>query len=108
QNGHTGDTLTIVGNYVGVPGSRILLDFKTQDGSADQVVINGNASGSTALSVLNLTPGAPFTTSPALVQFLHGTAAPGVFNLAIAQGFGGVDVVLLPQTNASAQNIALG
>ena len=49
QNGFAGDRLTIGGNYVGIPGSQLRLDFATQTSTADQLLITGNASGSTAV-----------------------------------------------------------
>ena len=97
QNGFAGDRLTIGGNYVGIPGSQLRLDFATQTGTADQLLITGNASGSTAVSVFNLTPLAPFTTSPNLVQ-VNGTVAPNTFTLGTLQNFGALDVVLVPGT----------
>jgi len=102
QNGAATDRLTINGNYVGIPGSRIALDFNSQSNTADQVIITGNASGTTGLNVNNLTPGAPFTISPLLVQ-VNGTSTAN-FTLANAQNFGAVSVVALPQTNASGQS----
>lgn len=104
QNNAAGDRLAIGGNYVGSPGSRILLDFSTQTARADQVIINGSASGSTAVSVLNLTPLAPFTTGATLIQ--AGSIAPGTFTLANAQNFGTSALVLLPQNGGAA--LALG
>jgi outer membrane autotransporter protein len=95
QNGFAGDRLTIVGNYSGVPGSQLLLDFAPQSNTADLLLITGNASGSTAVAVNNLTPGVPFTLSPTLVQ-VNGTVAPNTFTLGTLQNFGAVDVVLLP------------
>jgi outer membrane autotransporter protein len=95
QNGFAGDRLTLVGNYTGIPGSQLLLDFAPQSNTADLFVITGNASGSTAVAVNNLTPGVPFTASPTLVQ-VNGTLAPNTFTLGTLQNFGAVDVVLLP------------
>lgn len=104
QNNAAGDRLTIGGNYVGSPGSRILLDFSTQTARADQVIINGSASGSTSISVLNLTPLAPFATAATLIQ--AGSIAPGTFTLANAQNFGTSALVLLPQNGGT--TVALG
>ncbi|MEM7444375.1 MAG: autotransporter outer membrane beta-barrel domain-containing protein [Pseudomonadota bacterium] len=41
QDGAVNDSLTINGNYVGVPGSKIMLDFDASTGTADQFVIAG-------------------------------------------------------------------
>ena len=95
QNNFAGDRLTLAGNYVGIPGSQLLLDFAPQSNTADLLLITGNASGSTAVAVNNLTPGVPFTVSPTLVQ-VNGTLAPNTFTLGTLQNFGAVDVVLFP------------
>ena len=95
QNGFAGDRLTIGGNYMGIPGSQLRLDFAPQSNTADLLLITGNASGSTAVAVNNLTPGVPFTTSPTLVQ-VNGTVAPNTFTLGTLQNFGALDVVLVP------------
>ncbi|WP_244937425.1 nidogen-like domain-containing protein, partial [Methylobacterium crusticola] len=67
QNGLAGDTLTVNGNYVG-RGGQVSLDVSTQNGASDRLVVTGNATGTTRLNLLNLTPGAAFTTSPTVVQ----------------------------------------
>ena len=91
---------------MGIPGSQLRLDFATQTSTADQLLITGNASGSTAVSVLNLTPLAPFTTSPSLVQ-VNGTVAPNTFTLGTLQNFGALDVVLVPGTGDVPGSFAL-
>ena len=93
QNGRAGDTLTINGNYVGQNG-RVNLDVSTQGGSADRLVVNGNASGTTALNLLNVSPGAAFSLSPVLVQ-VNGQQSAGAFTLGSVQNFGALDVSLL-------------
>jgi outer membrane autotransporter protein len=99
QNGVTSDVVTVRGNYVGSPGSAILYDFATSNSTADRLVVNGSASGTTAVSVRNLTPGSPFTTSPALIQ-VNG-AQNATFNLVGATNFGPVSVLLLPTGGGS-------
>ncbi|HVL29917.1 MAG TPA: autotransporter outer membrane beta-barrel domain-containing protein, partial [Sphingomicrobium sp.] len=99
QNDRTGDQLTINGNYVGLAGSRLLADFATQTGTADRLVINGDASGSTGIYVNNLTPTAPFTTGAPIVQ-VNGTLAPNTFTLAGTQNFGALDIVLVTQNGS--------
>ncbi|MBR1155192.1 autotransporter outer membrane beta-barrel domain-containing protein [Bradyrhizobium sp. JYMT SZCCT0428] len=95
QNNAVGDTLNVGGNYVGSPGSRILLDFSSQTAQADQVRITGSASGSTAVSVLNLTPLAPFTTGATIIQ-ANSPIVPNTFTLVTAP-FGTTTLALLPQ-----------
>jgi outer membrane autotransporter protein len=64
QNNFAGDRLTINGNYVGTPGSSIKLDFQSSNGTTDQVVVNGKASGSTTVSVRNLPPPSALVSAP--------------------------------------------
>ncbi|WP_162240239.1 autotransporter outer membrane beta-barrel domain-containing protein [Methylobacterium sp. Leaf93] len=92
QNGAAGDTLTIAGNYVGRNG-RVDLDVSSQSGTADRLVITGNAGGTTGLNLLNVTPGAAFTVSPVLVQ-VRGEQEANAFTLASARNFGAIDVSL--------------
>ena len=106
QNGRTGDQLTIIGNFFGAAGSSLSLDFATQTSTSDRLVITGSASGSTAVNVVNLTPGAPFTTSPTLVQ-VNGTVAPNAFTLGNLQNFGALDVILVPGSGASPGSFGL-
>src|SRR5229473_5584181 len=47
QNNVAGDRLTVTGNFTGSAGSTIALDINARTGVADQVVINGSATGST-------------------------------------------------------------
>jgi hypothetical protein len=67
QNAVAGDRLTVTGNFTGSAGSTIALDINARTGIADQIVINGSATGSTTLNVAGLTPGNPFTIGPNLV-----------------------------------------
>ncbi|WP_128566489.1 autotransporter outer membrane beta-barrel domain-containing protein, partial [Methylobacterium crusticola] len=67
QNGQAGDRLLINGNYVGRNG-QVSLDVASGSGLADSLSISGSATGTTRLNLLNLTPGAAFTTSPVLIQ----------------------------------------
>ena len=108
QNNRVGDAFTINGNYVGVPGSLIALDFATLSGSADQVTINGNASGTTGLLLNNVTPLAPFTTTTPLVQ-VNGTTTPGVFSLVALQNVNPlISFLLVPEIAGSGQRFSLG
>src|SRR4029077_16963182 len=89
--------------YVGTPGSVVALDFNSQTNKADQLIIGGSASGSSVINVLNLTPGAPFTLGPTLIDVKGASTANFTLN---AQNFGGVSVVLLPQNNGASIALA--
>src|SRR5262249_46198282 len=93
---------------IGLPGSRIALEFNSQTAQADQVFIRGSASGSTVLSVFNLAPAAPFTTSPTLVSVV-GLTSPSAFTLGPLPSFGTTLPVLLTQPNGpTGLNFAVG
>jgi outer membrane autotransporter protein len=96
RGGQVGNTLTIAGDYFGVPGSLLNLNFSTLTNSSDSLHILGNASGSTGVNLFNVTPGAPFSISPALVV-VDRLVAPQSFTLASAQGFGALDGVLITE-----------
>ncbi|MDN3571127.1 autotransporter outer membrane beta-barrel domain-containing protein [Methylobacterium longum] len=98
RNGTANNQLTIGGNYVGNNGN-LLLQASTANKTSDRLIIQGNASGNTGISVSNLTPGVPFTTSPTLVQ-VNGTLTPGAFRLTNAQGFGTLQPMLVTSANA--------
>lgn len=106
RTGSAANTLTIGGNYVGTNGS-VLLQASTQAGTSDRLVITGNASGSTGVSVSNLTPGVPFTTGPVLVQ-VGGTVAANAFTLAGAQNFGTLQAVIVNGTSSAGSTVSIG
>jgi len=97
QNGTApGNTLTINGNYLGQNGV-VNGTFSSQTGAADQLVIAGNASGTTAVNVTNIGNAVPFTTGASIVR-VTGTAPQGTFNLGQLQNFGTVQVQLVGQS----------
>ncbi len=79
-----GQTLTVNGNYTGVPGSRLSLEtFLAGDGSTtDRLLVTGNTSGTTALEI-RAAPGSPGaqTVDGIMVVEVNGTSAPGSFTL---------------------------
>jgi len=99
QNNVAGDRLTITGNYVGLPGSRIALD------ATDQIVIGGSATGSTTLNVAGLAPGNLFTIGPNLVV-VQGATSPNAFTLGNVLNFGTSSVVLVSQATATGVTFA--
>lgn len=99
-------SLTIAGNYVGQQGT-VLFNTSTQANTSDRLVITGNASGTTAVAVTNLTPGVAFSRSPTLIQ-VGGTVAPNAFTLASAQNFGTLEAVLIAEAGQQGSTVALG
>jgi outer membrane autotransporter protein len=105
QNSAAADRLTIAGNFVGLPGSTIALDFNSRTGAADQVVIGGSATGLTTLAVAGLTPGSPFTIGPRLVG-VQGATSPNAFTFGNTKNFGPLSVVLVQQANGTGLSFA--
>ncbi len=105
QNNVAGDRLTVTGNFTGAPGSTIALDVNARAGIADQIVIAGNASGSTTLNVAGLTPGNPFTIGPNLVV-VQGTASLNAFVLGNVLNLGTLLDVLLRLPNGTGVSFA--
>ncbi|KMO40799.1 transporter [Methylobacterium variabile] len=104
-NGRAGDTLTIQGNYVGQNG-RIDTEFLTQTGIGDQVVIAGNASGSTSVNVTNLSSAVPFSTATPFVV-VRGTSQANAFTLGTLQNFGTLQAALVSATGAEGTAISV-
>jgi len=105
KNTSPNNLLVINGNYVGGANSSINVGFSTQAGTSDKVVINGAASGTTAVTITNLTPSSAFTTSPAIIS---ATSGAETFTLAKAVNFGNLAPVLLTQASSSGQTLTLG
>ncbi|MDP4024932.1 autotransporter outer membrane beta-barrel domain-containing protein [Methylobacterium sp. NEAU 140] len=105
--GSAANQLTINGNYTGVNG-QLFLQASTQAGTADRLVITGNAAGSTGITVSNLTPNAMFSTGPVLVQ-VNGTLAANAFTLTGLRNFGTMEGTLVNGTAVDgAKTISLG
>lgn len=106
--GSGANRLIINGDYVGGAGSTLSLQASTQANTSDRLIITGNASGRTAISVNNLTPTVAFSVSPVLVQ-VNGTLASNTFTLAGIRNFGTMDGVLINGTDSSGnKTISLG
>jgi outer membrane autotransporter protein len=74
QNGSALDRLTLSGNYVGTPGSHLVVDVDPARQAADRLIITGNASGSTTINPIYLSSG--LLTSPVpIVQSASGSTA---------------------------------
>ena len=105
QNNGAGNRLTVTGNFAGLPGSTIALGFNGRTGTADQIVIDGSATGSTTLTVAGLAPGNLFTIGPSLVV-VQGATSPGAFTLGNGRNFGTASVVLVSQANGTGLTFA--
>lgn len=81
RNGHTGDVLTLTGDYVASGDARLGLDVAP--GAADTLVVAGAASGKTALLLNGIAPGQATLASggPVLVKVGAGSA-PDAFSVA--------------------------
>jgi outer membrane autotransporter protein len=100
QNNVAGDRLMVAGNYAGSAGSMIALDINAKTGIADQVVINGSATGTTTLNVAGLAPGNPFTIGPNLVV-VEGATSVNAFVLGNVVNFGTLTEVLVALPNGT-------
>ena len=81
QDGANGDVTTITGNYVGVAGSKLLIDANADLSGSDRLVVTGNITGTSQLSVGYLGTAATFNPIGALVVDGGGTTAAGSFTL---------------------------
>lgn len=83
RNGHTGDSLTLTGDYIGSGGAYLGVDVRpgTGGGTADQLVIGGAATGTTTVMIDEL-DGSPGTlvNNAVIVDAGAGTSA-GAFVL---------------------------
>src|SRR6266436_5649704 len=105
QNNVAGDRLTVTGSFTGSAGSTIALDINARTGIADQIVINGSATGSTTLNVAGLVPGNPFTIGPNLVV-VQGAASLNAFVLGNVLNLGTLVEVLLALPNGTGLSFA--
>ena len=81
QDGANGDVTTITGNYVGVAGSKLLIDANADLSGSDRLVVSGNITGTSQLSVGYLGTAATFNPTGSLVVDGGGTTAAGSFVL---------------------------
>jgi outer membrane autotransporter protein len=100
-----GNSLT-VGSYVGNPGSAILFNFATSTSTSDHFNVTGTASGTTAISVVNTTPSAPFAISPNLITVGAGSTA--TFTPLTTTGFGMTSPTLTSSASGTGQALSLG
>lgn len=80
-DGATNDTLTLGGNYVGASGARLAVDVDGGLATADRLVVNGNISGVTTVSI-NPVGTQLYNPTGALVVDGTGTVSSGAFVLA--------------------------
>lgn len=81
QDGAIGDVTTVTGNYVGVAGSKVLIDANADLSGSDRLVVTGNITGTSQLSVGYLGTAATFNPTGSLVVDAGGTTAAGSFVL---------------------------
>lgn len=86
RNGHAGDVLTLPGTYVATGGARLGLDVSFgaggSGGSADQLVVLGAATGTTAITLANVGANAATLVSTPIVLVKTGAgSSTGAFTL---------------------------
>lgn len=84
QDGAADDVTTITGNYIGTAGSTYKIDTKLGDDNSptDKLIVKGNTSGTTALSVTNIGGTGAQTVNGISVVQVDGTSATGSFTMA--------------------------
>lgn len=97
-NGHTGDTLTLPGTFAGSGGSTLAVDVVTGGaGSIDRLIVGGAATGSTALSLNNLTS----ANSGLNTGLIFATGGAGTSANAFGLANGSLDIGFINYTVAS-------
>uniref|UniRef100_UPI0026019600 autotransporter outer membrane beta-barrel domain-containing protein n=1 Tax=uncultured Erythrobacter sp. TaxID=263913 RepID=UPI0026019600 len=79
QDGVVGDTFTVSGNYSG--GGSLIVDIDTSNDTADTLLVTGDATGTTIVSVNNLTP-SNGTGNDLTIVTVEGASDPDAFVLA--------------------------
>jgi len=103
--GHVGDTLTVTGNYVGAGGG-ITLDTDASTHSSDRLVVGGNVSGVTGLSLNDMTPTAAASDLQDIeVVDVSGASPNGAFVLANGPAVMGGRAYVLQQGNSAGANL---
>lgn len=82
-NGNVGDRLTIQGDYHGEKGSKLLLEVTPEQNNADKLHIGGNASGTTAIDLTEVSGLGASTagTNGIEIVSVDGTADGDIFTL---------------------------
>ena len=115
-DGAANDSLSICGNYVGLPGAGLAIDVDGGAGglTADELIIGGNASGTTGVS-LNLLPGSAVidpdgvlvvdaATATGIPFTLVGPSRAGFIDYSLTQI--GADTFLVSRPDASIFDVA--
>lgn len=91
QNGHTGDVLTLGGNYVGSGNALLALDVAPGTATpADRLIVGGSTTGFTALNVVLPAGSQPlFNTGTVIVQTGAGSSS-GAFGITAATANAGL------------------
>lgn len=101
-NGHTGDTLTTTGDYVGTGDAQLAVDARAGPGSpADRLIIGGSATGLTRVTIVTPDGSDPLFNSGTVIVTAGAGSSAGAFGLpteAINSGLVRYDVVYNPGT----------
>ena len=126
QSGNASNQLTLSGNYVGAPGSRVLVSVDPLKGKADQLNVQGTASGSTnifanylsqglvttGIPIVRSGPGSTATFTLAnplsgLFQYSLNQSSPGTFSLTSALSGVGIAAASMNQTAAHVSQVTI-
>ena len=83
RNGHVGDTLVLPGGYAGTGGAKLGLDISFgATRTSDQLVVQGAATGATAIVLANIGPAqATLTATPIALVKVGAGSSPDAFTL---------------------------
>lgn len=103
--GNVGDTLTVTGNYIGAGGG-LTLDTDASTHTSDRLVVGGNVSGVTGLSLNDMTPGAALSDLQDIeVVDVAGASPGGAFVLAAGPAVLGGRAYVLQQGDSAGANL---
>ena len=128
QSANASNQLTLSGNYVGTPGSQVLVSVDPLKGKADQLNVQGTASGSTTIFANYLSQGLVTTGIPivrsgpgstatftlanplggGLFQYSLNQSSPGTFSLTSALSSVGIAAASMNQTAAHVSQVTIG
>jgi len=126
QSANASNQLTLSGNYVGTPGSQVLVSVDPLRGKADQLNVQGTASGSTTIFANYLSQGLVTTGIPivrsgpgstatftlanplsGLFQYSLNQSSPGAFSLTSALSGVGIAAASMNQTAAHVSQVTI-
>ena len=126
QSANASNQLTLSGNYVGTPGSQVLVSVDPLKGKADQLNVQGTASGSTTIFANYLSQGLVATGIPivrsgpgstatftlanplgGLFQYSLNQSSPGTFSLTSALSSVGIAAASMNETAAHVSQVTI-